>query len=203
MSADAAGAGRRHRDDLVSAVGALDRRPLLRRVVLQIVARDQSAVRQHLFFERERGFALVEAGRTLRRDALERAREIRLLQRVARLRTARRSSMNCATDAGYFCIVAACALLQRAGEPFGDREAVARERDGGIDQTFPRQLALFLPRQVQPGDRPWDADGEMAVVVHLRAVLAVLHEHRRRRFCRAPPRGSRRRRRRLLPGDRR
>ena len=57
-----------------------------------ILARDQPAVREHFLFEQQRGLALVEAGGALRRDAVERSRQIRLLQRLAWLRTARRSS---------------------------------------------------------------------------------------------------------------
>ena len=82
---DAARAGRRHRDDIVAAVCALHRRASDRFVVFEVLARDQPAVGQHFLFERHRRFAFVKTHRTLGGDAFQRARKIRLLQRVARL----------------------------------------------------------------------------------------------------------------------
>ena len=70
-------------------------------------------------------------------------------------------------------------VLQRARQAVGHGEAVAGERDRGLQQVLPRQPALLLPGHVQAGDRARHADREMALVVRLLVVLAVLQEHRR------------------------
>src|SRR5437762_10247224 len=74
---DAARAGRRHRDDLVAAIRAFHGRAADRIVILQILARDEAAVREHLLLQRLRRLALVETGWPLRGDPLERSRELR------------------------------------------------------------------------------------------------------------------------------
>ncbi len=61
----AARAWRRHRDELVAPISAFHRRPPDGSVILQILTRDEAAVRQHFFFEQGRGFALIETGGTL------------------------------------------------------------------------------------------------------------------------------------------
>ena len=82
---DAARADRRHGENFVAAIGAFDRRAADGPVVLQVLACNQTAVREHLLLEREGRLALVEPGRPLAGDALERVREIRLLQGLSRL----------------------------------------------------------------------------------------------------------------------
>ena len=82
---DAAGAGRRHADDLVAAVGAAGGLALLRLVLLQVVAGDEAVVGLHLLLDQRRGLAFVEPGRALVGNALERLREVGLLQDVAGL----------------------------------------------------------------------------------------------------------------------
>ena len=73
---DAAGARRRHRDDLVAAIRAADRRALLRLVLREILLGDQPAVAPHLRGDQSRGLARVEAVAALVADARERTREI-------------------------------------------------------------------------------------------------------------------------------
>jgi hypothetical protein len=173
---DAARARRRHRDHLVAAVGAANRRPFLCRVVLQIFARDQAAVGQHLLFEQHRRLALVEAGRPFGRNPLERPCEIGLFQRLACF--VRRAVLRELCDRRRVLLHPRQHVPERARESLGQHEAVARQRDCRIDQPLPRQLALFLPRHVQAGDGAGDADREVAVVVHFGTVGAALEEHR-------------------------
>ena len=137
-------------------------------------------MREHFLFDQRRGFPLVETGGALRRDALERAREIGLLQRLARL--VRHAVLRERGHRRRILLHRPQRVLQRSRQTVGHREAVAREGDGGIDKPFPGQLALFLPREVQAGDGSRHADGEQRAVVQFAAVLPVLHPHRRRRL---------------------
>src|SRR5262245_8669356 len=71
----AAGADRRHRDDVIPAVLSGEWRAFLGFVVLEILFRDETAVRLHLLGEKSRGRSLVETARPAFGDALERIRE--------------------------------------------------------------------------------------------------------------------------------
>ena len=128
--ADAAGRGRRHRDHLVAAVGALDRRAPDRGVVLEILARDQAAVREHFLLEQQRRLAFVEAGRPLRGDAVERAREIGLLQRLARFvrHAVLRERRDRRRDTSASCAARSSATARAPRRP-GSRRGRARSPD--------------------------------------------------------------------------
>ena len=75
--------GGRHAQDLVPAVGAADRRPLLRGIGREVRFRDEAAARAHLLGDEPGRLPLVEAVGALGGDALERPREIRLLEEIA------------------------------------------------------------------------------------------------------------------------
>ena len=187
--ADAARADRRHRDDVVAAIGAGERRALLRLIGLQVRPRDEAAVCRHVLLDEGGRLAFVESGRALVGDALQRPGQVGLLQDLARL--VGRAVLR---ELRHRRRVGRHRLQrppQRPRQPLGHREAVARQRDGRLDQPLPGQLPVLLPRQVQAGHGAGHADRQVAVVVEVGAVLPVLEEHRRRSPSPAPSRGSR------------
>jgi hypothetical protein len=67
---------------------------------------------------------------------------------------------------------------QRPGEAVRDDEALARQADGGPEQSLPGKLAALLPRQVETGDRAGDAHRNDRIVVQRLVVAARAKEHR-------------------------
>ena len=86
---DPAGADGRHREHVVSAVGAAQGHAAQGPVRRQVGAGDEAAAGLHLLLDEPRGLALVEPGRPVVGDPLQRAGEVGLLQRGRRARRAR------------------------------------------------------------------------------------------------------------------
>ncbi len=201
MRPDAARAERRHRDHVVAAVGAGHRHALLRLVVLQVLARDEAAVRHHLLLDEPAPSRprRSPAGPCAAMRSSVRARSGCFsvspgLVRHAVLRELRDRRRVAPASSGS-------AVAQRPREAVGHQEAVARQRDGRLDQPPPRQLAVLLPRQVQAGHRPGHADRQVAVVVQRpRCTCPSFRNIVGDRLAPAPSRGSRRRPGRPWPG---
>ena len=86
----AAGAGRRHRDDLVAAERASNRRALLRCVRREIGLRDQAAVGRHVLGDAIGDPSLVEDVGAVRRDRAQRLAEVLQHEAIARRPMCRR-----------------------------------------------------------------------------------------------------------------
>ena len=82
----AAGGNRRHRVDRVSAVADLDRLSPHRRVVLEVLVREETSAPLHLGHDQVGDPTAIETVRALLRDRLKRGRKVRLLQHRARRR---------------------------------------------------------------------------------------------------------------------
>src|SRR4029453_1656864 len=80
----AAGAWRRHADDVVAAIGALDDATLLRLIRLEVGHRDQTAVCLHLLFDERGSVPFIESRWALIGDARQRLRKIGLLENLTR-----------------------------------------------------------------------------------------------------------------------
>ena len=77
---DAPGAGRRHANQLVAAIVALDDLALLRLILLQVVTGDEAVVGLHLLLDQRGGLAFVEPARPLIGDPLQGTRQVGLLE---------------------------------------------------------------------------------------------------------------------------
>ena len=189
---DAAGARRRHRDDVVAAVGAAHRRALLGLVGGEIVLRDEPAVRLHVVGDAVGNPSLVERVGAAVADRAQRLRQVGQDQPVAcrpfaaarlavgrdRRGKRRHRSLHLAVEA--------------AGEARREREAV-RERHRWGDDVLPRQLAELLVRaargRARCRARPARDSRRRSGA---RSIFAVGAEvHRPRRLAAAPSRGSR------------
>ena len=131
----AAGGGRRHRDDRMTAIGPADRLALDRAIAGEIVHRHAPARRLYRVDDLSRDRPVVEAGGALARDRLEGRGEIVERDMVAGLRRAavgpqidprRRTDASPETGA---------ATGQRVGDVVVDRQALAGERGRGRDEV--------------------------------------------------------------------
>src|SRR5690606_231697 len=120
----------------------------------------------------------VETVAAVEHNALERAREVRLAERLARL--VRHAVPGERGDAGGIALHGRQHAGERAGEAGHDGEAVARAADGGPDQLAPGPGGVALVREREAGDRAGHAHRQVAVVVDARGVLARrVQEHLR------------------------
>src|SRR5262249_14367136 len=169
--ANPAGAGRRRRVDVVTAVGAVDRRTGDGPVAVEVRPGDEPAAGLHLGDDLVGDRALVEGVRPVLGNQLERGGEVLLHQPVARLPVA--AALGLAEDALQF------RKLARRGDEGTDRRGVERvegktflrQADGGEDDFFPGQLAEALLGQCQAADGAGDADDLVAEF----AVLLAVH----------------------------
>jgi len=174
---DPAGARRRHAVHVVAAVGAADHRPALRGVGGEIGTGDEPAVRQHFLLEQARRLAGVETRGALRRDPLERARQVRLPEHVARrvgravLRELRQRS-GVATEVRDL-------TREGAREGVGNLEPFAGQPDCGRHQCRPRLRTVLTPGEMQARDGARHAHGPVPLVVRLAIVAAVTQPHLR------------------------
>ena len=169
----AAGADRRHRDDLVAAIEAAQRRALPGLVLRQILSRDQAAVRFHVVGDAIRDPAFVEDVGAVRGDRAERLAEIGehhpvALAPLAATRLAVRGDRG--REVGH---PAGELAVEAARETGRQRESLLGEQDAGHHDVLPRQLAELPVRARQPADgagharreipRPRQADVDLAV----------------------------------------
>ena len=128
-----------------------------------------------------RGLAAIEAVGAVLGDALERAREVGVGERRARLPAARRRARSRSTDAGKRWSFSTAAFA--VAPPRVVEDVAARERDRGLDQLAPGQAAETLVHGGEPGHRSRHAGGEVAdaTLVGELAVGTEVHVARRRR----------------------
>ncbi len=173
----AAGRGRRHGDDIVSAVGATHRRPLDRTIVGEIVARHHAAGRLHSAGDLFRGRSLVEGARAIAGDARERVGEVSLQQRVAGgecLPVGLEEDLRARGPAPEPRLHA----RKRIGDIGLDREAVVRERDRRRQQVGEREFsrAILGMRERQACNGAGHADRQRRVAGLLRVGLTLVVE---------------------------
>ena len=145
-------------------------------IAREVLRRDQAALRAHLLLDQGGGLAGVEPGGAVLRDALEGPGQVGLLEDVPRgiggavLRELC-ERRGVAAELGQI-------VLEVARQAVGDHEAVTGEGDGGLDQAAPGELAVLLPGEVQPRHGARHSHGQVAVVVPVGVVVAVLvQEH--------------------------
>lgn len=151
---DAARARRRHRDDVVAAVLELHRLAPLGLVLLEMGGHPECPrllhLARHLVGER----ALVEAARILR-DDLERRRQVRLHELVAR---GERRPVGLRERLGRDVEAEAFVFSHPTGDVLGlnrvELEAVLGQRDGGGDDVLPGQLTEAFVRRRDPPRSP-------------------------------------------------
>ena len=169
---------RRHADDVVTPVRAADRLPLHGLVEGKVLFGDPAAAALHLLGEETRRRAGVEAVAALVADAFQRGRQIGLHQGVSR-----GVGLAVPEELGEGRRVVAERLQpsgQRIGQAFADRKAVTCQGDRGLYQARPSGRPVFLVGLGEAGHRTRDAHRQMAAVVDLVGVLAVLvQEHLR------------------------
>ena len=178
---DAAGGGRRHRDDVIAAISPAHRLALDRAIVFQIVRRHHAAGRLHRGGELFRDRAFVKRARsvfgdrsiTCRRGPAAPARSpvaehaaVGFQKNLGRGRPARQPRP---------------VSQQRIRGVVGDRNAVARQRDRRRHQIGEREMAgaVFRFRERQPRDCSRHADGKRGVARLLRIGVALRIEERR------------------------
>ena len=175
----AAGRGRRHRDDVIAAIGSADRLALDGAIAGEVLHRHPPARRLHRGDDLLRHRPAVEAGRAFAGDGLERRGEVVERDVIAGLlhaavgpeKDARRRRMAGERLGGEG---------QRVGDVVVDGEALTRERDRGRDQVGERELAraVFAPGELEAGDGPRHADREARIARLERIGLAVgVEEH--------------------------
>src|SRR5690606_22603231 len=124
----------------------------------------------HVIREQPCGLAAIEPVAAVMRNALQRAPEVRLPEQLA-LAVWRSIPGELLHARGIWChaVEQAC---ERTGQAGRNGEAVARERDAGLDQRLPLAAAVSLVRECEAGDRAGYADREVVAVVDVVAVLA-------------------------------
>ena len=159
---DAAGARRRHRDDLVAAVGAAYRRALLGLVGGEILLRDQPAVGLHVLGDAIGDPALVEGVGAVGGDRAQRLAEIARARgdrpRPTRRRPAcrtRRPTRETAPSRPAARGSGCARARPTSGSPLG-------QRDAGHDDVLPRQLAELLVRELEAAHGAGHARREVA-----------------------------------------
>ena len=171
---DAAGRRRRHRDDVIAAIGAAHRRALDDAIGLEIVGGHDAAGGLHRSGDLLRNLAFVKCLRTVLRDGEQRVGKVGLYEPVARRERAavafeknlrrRRPARQAGPVDG-----------QRIRGVVGHCDAVARQRDRRHDQIGQREFsrAVFLLGVGEPGDGSGNADGERGLARFLRIGIAL------------------------------
>src|SRR5207248_3278573 len=125
-----------------------------------------AAMLGHVLGEQLRGFAFIESLRALLFDALERAREIGLRERVAgfvELAVA-------LEDAFRFREPIEPAPAQRLRETVGNRESLRGELHCGMHEVRPRLLPVLLAREFEAAHRARNARRAVADQAILRGL---------------------------------
>ncbi len=168
---------RRHRDDIVAAIGSAHRLALNRRVGLEVFLGDEPAVPLHLIFDQLGNGPLVEPARALGGNGAERLGEVRLAKEFARLvgLAFRMLEIGLARRVGREALVA---FLQRIGEPIGDRKAFLGQLDRRRQHLLARQGAIMLQRVEQARHRAGHARRGAAIAGAVPVHIATLvQEH--------------------------
>ena len=171
---DAAGRWLRHRDNVIAAIAAADRRPDDGLIRFQVVRRHDAAGVADRLHELGRDRTLVKSAWTLFGDRCQRRGEVGLDQPVA---FAQRRAVRAGKDL-LRCGPARQSRVpvrQRIGAVVGDDNSVAREIDGRSQDFRQREFAgaVFFQRQRQSRDGAGHADGERGIA-RLRGIgLAV------------------------------
>ncbi len=176
-------ARRRHRNDLVTSIGAADRLPLFGLVRREIVLGNEAAVRFHVVGDAIGNPSCVKSLGSVVGDCAQRLREIAENQAISRRPpTAARLRVSCnrRRKPGHASLQL---TVQRAGERLRQREPVFRQTDRRHDDLPPWKLAEPLVRQLQPSNGAGHAGCKIAGSRQAAVDLAVGAEvHRASRF---------------------
>jgi hypothetical protein len=176
---DAPGRRRRHRENVVTAIAAADRRVFDRLVAGKIGARHDAARRLHGAGDVGGDGAVIERGGSVAGDVVERVGKIALDQRIA---WRQHAAVGFEKDLrrGRPLREPPLVQLQRIGDILFDRDAVARQRNRRRDQLRQREFAraVFRMRQRQSRDRPGHAHRQRRFARFLRIGIALrVEEH--------------------------
>ncbi len=139
--AEAAGAGRRRRDDGAAAIGARERRPLEGPVLFEVFEGDQPAVGLHVRGDELRGFPFIEIAGAPLHETPEGSGQLRLPEDLAGLIVLAVSEED-AAGAGEPA-EALPARLESPREPRRHRKALGGQLPGRPDDLVPRFHAIL------------------------------------------------------------
>ena len=178
-------ARRRHRDDLVTSIGAADWLSLFGLVRREIVLGNEAAVRFHVVGDAVGDPSCVKSLGSVVGDCAQRLREIAKYQAISRrpVTAARlRVSCNRHRKLGHASMQL---TVQRAGKRLRQGESVFRQTDRRHDDLPPWKLAEPLVRQLQPSNGAGHAGRQITGSRQAAVDLAVGAEvHRASRFQR-------------------
>ncbi len=170
----AAGRGRRHRDDVMAAIGSADRQALFGAIFGEIVHRHAPARRPHRVDDSSRHRPGIEARRALGGDGLKGRGEIVERDVVADLG---RVAVGLEKDARGRGMAGEHRRGEgeRVGEIVVDGQALTRQRGGRRDEIGEGEFArtVFAPGELEARDRAGHADREAGKARLERIGLAV------------------------------
>ncbi len=154
----------RHRDDVVTAIGAADRRADDRLIRFEIVKRHDAAGVTNRLHQSFGDRPLVKPARPLFGNRRKRRRQVGLHKPVA---FAQRATIGAGKD---LCRRGPARqppmpIRQRVGDVIGDCSAGVCQRNPGLDQFGKREIAraVFIEREGEPCDGTGHADAERGI----------------------------------------
>ena len=156
----AAGGGRRHRENIVPAIVAVNRRPDNRAIVFQVLVRDEAAIPFHFAGNQIGGFAFVKAFHAVVGNALECCRQFRLSKAFPGLPGAAVFPIKGVTGGGP-SLESLPGLLQTFSKTLGHYETVLGQFDGRRQCLLEGNGAVPLQRQCKAGNRARNPCGQM------------------------------------------